>query len=641
LSSARNKIRVPHTFAVPALLLLAGVLAATSLVRDSITYDETSHLTAGMSYLRTGDFRLAPDHPPLAKVWCAWPLLFMNQQWPPADNPHWLDAQVFGLGRDWLFRLNDGQRLLVVGRCMMVILFLATCLTTYALARRLFGPAAALLALILAALSPTLLAHGRLVTTDMPITLLTALALLTFARLMERSTWPRLLAAAATLAAASVTKFSWPLVVPALVVMAAWTAFRRAPEAQAARSHLERVGIVVGSIGFIALLTWLSIWTCYGWRTTIIASPTASGEPPSRTELKLALDWQVATCGPDGTARAEVVPTFLRYVADRGWLPDAYLLGLAQTFASSQSRAAFLLGDYSTTGWRSYFPVAFAIKTPLATLILLLAGIVALARRRARARDLVLLAGLVTFVVLYAGYVINSRLNIGHRHLLPLYPLLFVIAGAASAWWASRAGRWLVRGGIVWLAGANACIYPHYLAYFNELVGGPANGRYYLVDSNLDWGQDLLRLAAYARRHPLEPIKFAYFGSGLPTYYLPCTALPSNDPFEPRAELTQGTYVVSLTQLSGVYDREIRDEFWTEIARHAYAELARIAAIPGPADESTDLQKQRAEAKLEYADLRVRRLINRLAHRSPDERIGYSLFVFRLSDVDVGQLTLP
>ena len=151
-----------HYVLVPALLLLAGLLAVTSLVRDSITYDETSHLTAGMSYLQTGDFRLAPDHPPLAKVWCAWPLLFMNHQWPPADNPHWLDAQVFQLGRDWLFRLNDGQRLLVAGRCMMVILLLATCLTTYALARRLFGPAAALLSLTLAALAPTLLAHGRL-----------------------------------------------------------------------------------------------------------------------------------------------------------------------------------------------------------------------------------------------------------------------------------------------------------------------------------------------------------------------------------------------------------------------------------------------------------------------------------------------
>jgi hypothetical protein len=388
-------------------------------------------------------------------------------------------------------------------------------------------------------------------------------------------------------------------------------------------------------------VTWLAIWTCYGWRTTMLASASAPGEPPTRTELKLALDWQIATCRPDGTPRQELVPAVLSFVAAKGWLPDAYLLGLAQTFASSQSRAAFLLGEYSTSGWRSYFPIAFAIKTPLATIILLLAGVAALARQRVRVHDPVLVAGLATFAVLYAGYVINSRLNIGHRHLLPLYPLLYVIAGAASAWWTSRAGRWLVRGGVVWLAGANAYIYPHYLAYFNELIGGPANGRHYLVDSNLDWGQDLLRLAAYTRQHPREPIKLAYFGSGVPTYYLPCTALPSNDPFEPRADLTAGTYVVSLTQLSGVYDLEIRDAFWTDATRHAYAELGQIAAAPGFSGEPAKLEEQRAQAKVEHADLRARRLLNRLAHRSPDERIGHSLFVYRLTDADIERLTEP
>lgn len=636
-----NIVRVPHRVVVPAVLLVGGLLAVTSLVGDSITFDETSHLTAGMSYLQTGDFRLAPDHPPLAKIWCAWPLLFMNQQWPPADNANWLDAQVFGLGRDWLFRLNDGQRLLVAGRCMMVLLFLGTCLTTYALARRLFGPTAGLLALTLAALAPTLLAHGRLVTTDLPIAFLTALTLLTFARLMERATWPRLLAAAATLAAGSVTKFSWPLVLPALAVMAIFAAIRHPPATAPTTNRLNRVGIVAGSIGFIALTTYLGIWTCYGWRTAILASAAAPGEPPTRTEQKVALDWQIATCRPDGTPRSELVPTVLRYAADQGWLPDAYLLGLAQTFASTQSRAAFLLGEYSITGWRSYFPIAFAIKTPLATIILLLAGVAALVLRRAKARDPVLLAGLVAFVVVYGGYIINSRLNIGHRHLLPLYPLFYVLAGAASAWWTARAGRWLVCGGVVWLAAANAFIYPDYLAYFNELMGGPANGYRCLLDSNVDWGQDLLRLAAYSRQHPLEPVKLAYFGSGLPTYYLRCTALPSNAPFDPPAELTAGVYVVSATQLLGVYDPEIRDAFWTDAARNAYAELGRIATAPGVADEPAELQRQRAEAAAEYAALRARHLISRLAHRPPDERVGYALFVYRLTDADIDRITQP
>ncbi|MCK4343559.1 MAG: glycosyltransferase family 39 protein, partial [Phycisphaerae bacterium] len=179
------------------LLVVVAVLAVTSLVTDSPTFDEPFHLAAGLSYLKTGDFRLSPDHPPLARMWVAWPLLRADVEWPPPDNQAWIKTDNATFSVQWLFELNNkGHRFVLVGRCMMVVLLLATCLATYGLARTLFGPSAGLLALTLAALSPTLLAHGRLITTDLPITLCNVLVLLTFARLMRRITWPRLIAAA-------------------------------------------------------------------------------------------------------------------------------------------------------------------------------------------------------------------------------------------------------------------------------------------------------------------------------------------------------------------------------------------------------------------------------------------------------------
>lgn len=642
----------PRRLVVAGLLLLTGVLALTSLVGDSVTFDETSHLTAGLSYLKTGDFRLAPDHPPLPKIWCAWPLLLMELQWPADDNPAWRDAQVFTFGRRFLFEMNnDGQRLVVVGRCMMAVLLLATGLTTYLLGRMTFGPGAGMLALALAALSPTLLAHGRLVTTDLPITLATALTLVTFSRLLHRLTWWWLLATATALGAAAVTKFSWPLVVPALLTMAiigvAWPPRddQGAPPRETRSSRAARVGV---SVVLLAAAVWLSIWAAYGFRPALLAPPPSAGATPEgqaayeRLKQKLAETWTERMYRPeDGTPRPGLIRAALRLAATTGILPEAYVYGLAETLATTSERTAYFRGQYSNTGWRTYFPTAFAIKTPLPTLVLLVAGIAAVVSRRVRPVAPVLLVGLVVFVVVYAAYVINGRLNIGHRHLLPIYPALFVLAGAAVAWLRTHVGRVIVAAMLVWLAVVNTRIHPHYLAYFNELVGGPAHGHLYLADSNIDWGQDLLRLADYARRHPSEPIKLAYFGSAVPTRYLPCTALPSVIQFDPRADLTAGTYVVSVMQLLGVYTPEARPEFWDEQSLAAYRALWDMATEPPGPDDLPAIQRRRAQARMEYESLRSVRLLSQLRYRRPDERIGYSLFLFRLTDYDIEQLAGP
>lgn len=649
-----------HWLAVPALLALAAGLAVHSLLGDSITYDETSHLTAGVCCWKTGDFRFAPDHPPLAKMWAALPLVLRGTNWPDYGATGWDLADVFLFGRVWLYELNDGEHLMRIGRGMMVVLMLALCGAVYALGRALFGPTAGLLALVLAALCPTVLAHGRLVTTDVPITLCLTLTLLTFAALLRRVTWGRLLAAAAALGAASVTKLSWPLVLPALLVMAAIVVARRArwpvahdaaPGAVSAAAgqvapRRRRLALLGGIGAFLALTTWLSIWVCYRLRFSMFppqpVEPGAVTDPTVETAaVRLAGAWNRALHDEHGAPRPGLLPTFLRLANERRLLPEAYLFGLAWTIEATEKRNAYFCGEISFTGWRSYFPVAFAIKTPIATMLLALAGLAALlGPLRLRTRDNVLLAGLLTFAGVYLLYLVNSTFNIGHRHLLPVYPAIYVLGGAAALWLKTRAGRWLVPAAVAWLAAASGWIHPHYLAYFNEFIGGPRHGHLYLADSNIDWGQDLKRLAQYARRRPDETFKLAYFGSADPSRYgFPCQLLPGPIDTGSCGPLAGGgTYVVSVTTLLGVWAAEAQAQVWDDPRWRRYYEHLRLTY--GPAATSPATAQADRERAL-HDRLRFGRFLWNLRRRPPDERIGYSLFVYRLTAADVEELTRP
>jgi 4-amino-4-deoxy-L-arabinose transferase-like glycosyltransferase len=616
---------------VPACLIVAAVLATLALVGDSMTFDEAAHLTAGMSHLRDGEFRFLPETPPLAQIWAAWPLLLMDFAWPSPDAPGWRQGDTWTLQRVWLSQLNDGERLLAPARGMMIVLLVATCLATFFVARRLFGPAAGRLALMLAVFSPTLLAHGHLVTMDVPAALCFLLVLLTWARLLERMTWSRLLAAIAALAALSLVKFSWPLVIPALVVMAALAAFRTGPLECPLLGDLVRRRHRVLAIAAVTVIasvgTWAAIWTGYRWRysPTPVESPSELRMPmlPGANAAQSgshADRWDIILQGRDGRPSHGVTAGFIRWARVHRVLPEAYLYGAAWTLKISDCGSPkYLAGDVSTTGWYAYFPIAFGLKTPLPTMLLLLAGAAAIVMGR---RNAGLLAGLVTFSVVYVAVAVGSRFNIGQRHLLPIYPVVFIVASAAAAWMQSRPGRWALGAAVVWLAAENLWICPQYLGYFNELGGGPAGGPRYLVDSNIDWGQDLKRLAAWAREHPREPIKLAYFGSADPTRYgFECRALPSFLDFGPPADLDAGIYVVSVTQLKGLYFSPARRDFWTPAAWAEY--------------RSCPKQMPR------YDLLRRGRLLSQLNGRRPDERIGCSLLVYRLTQDEIDALTCP
>jgi len=237
----------------------------------------------------------------------------------------------------------------------------------------------------------------------------------------------------------------------------------------------------------------------------------------------------------------------------------------------------FLIGQYSTSGWWYYYIVVFLIKTPISAILFLAISMVLFFRKMAKGEWMNEAFLLMPAVVIFCFFSLNSH-EIGLRYILPIYPFLFVFASKAAQWFSSS--KMLVGlyvAAIIWYIGASCYIHPHYLAYFNELVGGPNNGYKYLVDSNLDWGQDLKGLKAYMQKHGISRISLSYFGSDAPERYgiaynwLPSFYLRDTDPAHHETAL-KGWVAISATNLQGVYF-ENRDIFAWFRARKPVAKL--------------------------------------------------------------------
>ena len=290
----------------------------------------------------------------------------------------------------------------------------------------------------------------------------------------------------------------------------------------------------------VAALALLVVWASYGFR------PALSPDAGVRATLRADLDTSVQ--GP--VLRAAMA------VADAGLVPEDYARGLAFVMRHSEARRTFLLGELSDRGFPHYFLVTFLLKTPVPLLLLAALALARIGRLPRREAVFLWLP-----VLVYAAFTATRGLQIGHRHLLPVYPFLFVAAGEAAAClasWRRPVGVVLAGALALWYAGGTLRQHPHHLAYFNEIAGGPANGWRLLVDSNLDWGQDLKRLAGWMRQNGIERVKLSYFGSADPWYYgIDAERLPGyTSPHAPRLtrEIRPGDIVaVSVTNLQGVY----------------------------------------------------------------------------------------
>ena len=436
------------------------------------TYDEAMHLAAGYSYLATGDFRLERQNPPLIKEFLALPLFLIHRLPFRPDPQRWRDGLDFFVGQDFLYKSPlPADAMLALSRLANLLLggFLVALLGWWAY--RLWGHRAALLAMTLASFEPNLVAHSSLVTTDIGVTLFIFLTIYLLWEYLNFRTWWSLAAAGVSLGVALVCKFSAVLLIPIIVLIIALSLFAEGNSVFLLRPRQNR--------------------------------------PSHRL-----LDAAAVVCILLFFASIMIPPAYFV----QGFLP--WLTGFYRflTFAR-EGQPAFFLGELSYLGWWNYFVVAFLIKTPLGTLILITASLVfyrAGSSLKYREALFLFLPVILIFVA-----TSQAKVNIGVRHILPVYPFLFLVASRLATIQFSR--RWLAHFAIavplVFATISSVQIAPHQLAYFNEIVGGPAHGHRYLADSNLDWGQDLKGVKDYMAKESLPIIYLSYFGSAPPSYY--------------------------------------------------------------------------------------------------------------------------
>jgi hypothetical protein len=470
-----------YRLAAVSLLLIMLWLEVSTLSITAATPDEPMHLLRGYVFVARGRDRIGscvPCSPVLAGSLIGAGLkLAPDLQLPPADDPGWEDKTAFGFQEQFLWENTASPlQLLFLARLPIVFVSLLLGALIFRWAAQRAGPLPALGALTLYVFCPNFLAHSRLATTDVVAAATFVLSVYTFTRALDstrRIMWVVSGIALGLALAAKISAVWLPVTFAILVLSRIWqTQHDR-------RSWLQPIGLLIGT-GVIGGLT---LWGIY--RFTI--GPINPGGLPVPAPAYW-WEWQ----------------SFNEYLKDP--LPG------------------YLLGQLSAHGWWYYFPIAFLAKTPLPVLIFLVLAVVHTLRSRSWLKDLPLI---VAPVLLFASLLFSPH-ALGYRYLLPIVPFIFVYsADVIKAALKARWSQMVIGVLILWQVIGTLRYYPSYLTFFNEIVGGPDRGRYLLIDSNLDWGQDLPALKQFVADHHIDQINFSYSGATPPSLYgLKTEALP-------------------------------------------------------------------------------------------------------------------
>jgi hypothetical protein len=555
-------------------LLAALALAHAALVvhaswRSSPTIDEFAHVPAGVATWQTGTFALYHHNPPLAKLLAALPVLASH---PAVDyGGSWARARARGepvsqveFGGDFM-RANAARYFELFRRARLpsVLLSLAGLALVFRCARGFWGDRAGLFAATLWAFEPNLIAHAGLATTDLAATVLFFWALDALRRARENPSARRIAWAGAAAGLALLTKFTALVLVPVGIVLALL------PSIQAPRRRrllfVPLIALALLNLGYLFDGTGQALGS-FPFLSPALTKPRSGGVVPHREARFYQMLYEQRQNRFEGSFLGPLpVP-----------LPREYLLGLdEQAFEANPGLpgggyAVALRGEIRRGGWWWYDLYALLVKLPLALPFLVILAAIAAAlvpgARRSIAGELFWAAPAAALVVVMSAM---TGLDIGVRYDLPMLPFLFVgmarVAQPAALAWMGRAGRAAIAGALVWMVVGTLRVHPHELSYFNEIAGGPRGGPRHLLDSNIDWGQDLLELRRVLERKGLTgPIGLAYFGAvdpglaGLswrvpprdPRVVPPGHAVPSDTP-----TLVPGVYAVSVNFLYGLPHR--------------------------------------------------------------------------------------
>lgn len=636
------------------LACVAFWLITVFAIRDkSTTFDETAYLAAGVSHLQYDDHRFAVGNGPFPYLWQSLPLAagkskvnFPKEYLETEEmrSPYQAGWQLF---YKWE---NDPFQFLTTARAMTAILGAALLAVIYYWSKSIWGLWGGCVSLLMGLLCPTLLAHSGLATSDVAAALFMTVSLWAWWSLLKKVSVIGLIGFCLGMALLLTTKLSGVLMIP---VMALTLVLHLIMQRFSGAFRIVQRMVVVSVLAFG--VWYLAVWAQFGFRYSMV--------PEGRTHpAEPWLSWE--SIRPQNETLAKFVDT----ARERKLLPEAYIWAYTWIYSELDERSAYFRGDYRLTGWRSFFPSSFLIKTPPATLALLAVALLLLVLTCLKKSDasvgrrgiLYAVAPLMVFVGVYFVTSIRSPINIGQRHLLPIYPSLYIFAGISGAWlerkWRHRrepeARIALGVASIVQLLMGLLAVdtlrsYPNYLAYFSSVIGGPKNGWRWLVDSSLDWGQELPELRRVLGRvqmkdtqsgAPLEPIYLSYFGTGFPAYYgivtnsLPSVGAPS-DSGRTYYEYTSGLYAISATMLTAVYLDKYPGK-WTESHEADYQKLKEWKERR--INEAAFTRKV-PEFPIKTWDLYDRARFARLCawiretDKEPVAHAGHAILVFRLS----------
>ncbi|HSU19554.1 MAG TPA: glycosyltransferase family 39 protein [Acidobacteriaceae bacterium] len=546
--------RVPRWIyiAVPALMLLLWAQMLHSIRGQSLTWDEGDHIFAGYESLKTHDFGYNPEHPPMVKMVAALPLLPLSLKVPP-DQHRFFKNEAYLDGRELLYRNApaygghyDAGTLIFRARMAASVFTLIAALLVFLATTEMFNLTAGIIALLLFCFEPNLVAHGAYVATDMAASCTIFATIYAFWRWVKRPTVPRLLIAGVVGGIALAAKHSTILLAPMLLLLAAVCLI---VEWRQSRTHSQAsklpagIGRMVGALAVITVVAVVALWAFYGFRYS--ARPAGLAMSPSLAEYVKPLAAREANG--------------IRFLAHLHILPESWLYGLADVRLVANGMPSFLLGRVYNHGTWTYFPLVFLIKSTLAMLALLALTCVAVARRwLPLSRELWFV---VIPPIVYMAVSMGSHLNIGARHILPVFLFCCVLAGVGASVLIRRGRAWSVAVAALLIFHVATTVHasPNFLSYANEAWGGPTKTYRYLSDSNTDWAQQLIAVSAALHARNVQHCYFAYFAAPfiLPSdYAIPCELLPTVDSYDASADfhvppVISGPVLISAGDLNG------------------------------------------------------------------------------------------
>lgn len=479
---------------VSVLLLFFIIFSSISMMNNSATFDEPNIITSGYSYWKTGDYRLTFEHPPLAKLIAGFPLLFISPQpvlpleseeWQLSATPEGAFIQQWQFSQNFFFRMNnDAETMLLYSRIPFLFIGVLLGVYMYSFTKKLLlkhqitehhAIYGAFFALFLYTFSPLMLAYTTLAITDVAITAFFFITIYYAWQWTETKRMRDLLLCGLFFGLANATKFTGLYIISVLMVLFIFIIYSEKEKRK------EKMIVVAKAFLIILFMGVFIVGATYGFTNS-----------------------------------------------------SSYIDGF--TFVREHSTVghnAYLFGEYNAEGWWYYFIVAFVVKTPIPFMIFLAAALFFMDKeKRCIAKETVFL--LVPAILYFVAFMLNN-INIGVRHILPVYPFIFVFAATEITTQLTKHKSKILISitalCIAWSIIAIFFITPHYLAYFNEFVGGPDNGAKVLLDSNIDWSQDISRLEKWLKQNNLkeDPQYYAIFSleplayRNMTTKSMPCS----------------------------------------------------------------------------------------------------------------------